>query len=268
MDILSRCIIRKTSKWKAYDIPGSFIIIGLVFTIVPPILLIILIIKREPIVWSLASELNLWNGSQNTLFSKVLLIFAIICFWNAMFIANKMLREMLKIDKAKKLKKSWWWTIKKIQISSIEYFQSHKKGWLVWYYLEAKDGEKIYLSDGIEKIKVEWEYLNPDFDKIYKKYWYEYDENETHKQDVLKEIDKRKAEEEYDIQNWWLLKKLTIKWKSLFSKDEKKIVETWYQTPYLEVNWHKVSVWDTVDIYIDPNDEKNYRMDIDFLFDK
>ena len=175
---------------------------------------------------------------------------------------------MLKLNNVKNFKKTWWWVIKKLQISSIERFVSHQKWWSNWYYLQTNEWLTQYCSDLIKDWKIESVLINPDFDKIYKKYWYEYDKNETHKKDVLNEIDKRKTEEKHEAENWWLLKKLAIKWWNFFSKDDRKIVETGYQTPYLVINWHKVSVWDTVDVYIDPKNEKIYWMDTDFLFDK
>ena len=269
MDIQSRYIIRKTRNWRAYDlIPSLLIIVSTIFTIVSPILITVLIINRESIMWELDWEVILQNQSLNVLFHKFLPIFTIICFWWVMFLSIKMLIYMLKLNNVKKFKDTWWWIIKKLQISSIEHFVSHQRWWSNWYYLQANEWLTQYCSDLFKDWDVESVLINPDFNKIYKKYWYEYDENETHKKDVLNEIDKRKAEEKYEAENWWLLKRLTIKWWNLFSQNDRNIVETWYQTPYLLINWHKISVWDSVDIYIDPKNEKIYWMDIDFLFDK
>ena len=49
---------------------------------------------------------------------------------------------------------------------------------------------------------------------------------------------------------------------------EKWVIESWNISQYWEVNWNKVSVWDTVDVYIDSNNPEIYWVDIDFLFDK
>ena len=233
MDILSRYIIRKTSTWRVYDIHGGFIIIAIIFTIILPILLIILIVNRETIMWEFNWIIILENKSQDIIFHKFIFIFAIICFWWTMFLSVKLLRYILKINNVKNFKKSWWWIIKKIKISSIEHYVSYLRWWFNWYYLEANDGENIYLSNGIEKREVEWI-----------------------------------AEKEYKSEIRWLLGNLAIKRKWQFSKDKKKTTETWCETPDIVVNWHKISVWDTVDVYIDPKDEKIYWMDIDFLFDK
>ncbi len=269
MDIQSRYIIRKTRSWRAYDlIPSAVIIVSTIFTIVSPILIIVLIINRELIMWKFNWEVILQNQSRNIIFHKFFPIFTIICFWRTMFLSIKILRYMLKLNNVKSFKKSWWWIIKKLQISSIERFVSHQKWWSNWYYLQTNEWFTQYCSDLIKDWEIESVLINPDFDKIYKKYWYEYDKNETHKKDVLNEIDKRKTEEKYEAKNWWLLKKLVIKWWNFFSKNDRNIVETWYQTPYLIINWHKISVWDNVDVYIDPKNEKIYWMDIDFLFNK
>ena len=47
-----------------------------------------------------------------------------------------------------------------------------------------------------------------------------------------------------------------------------KIIESWNIPQYWEVDWNKVSVGDSVDVYIDPNNPEIYWVDIDFLFDK
>ena len=241
-------IIRKTPQWRTYEIPWMLTISWILCIIIA-------------LFWTIgiiSTILSNWESLLN-----LLRIFNPLIF---LFVWIIILVKIFRIRKVRKFKTTWWWTIKKLQISSIERHITHRRWWSNWYYLQANEWFTSYCSDLIKDWKIESVLINPNFDKIYNKYWFEYDENETHKKDVLNEIDKRKIEEEYKAKNWWLLKKLTIKW--LFSKDDRKIVETWYQTPYLIVNWHKASVWDTVDVYIDPNDGKNYWMDIDFLFEE
>jgi hypothetical protein len=179
-----------------------------------------------------------------------------------------------KVYLSKNLQKNWKWIIKKIKISAIEEINRRSK-WIranqetfSWYYLQAEDWDIIYCSDGIEKDDVQEVLIFPDVSKIYRDFWYEYDKNETHKKEVLKEIDKDMTELEHKINNWWFLKKRSAKKELSNLKEDKKLVEMWYQPSYIVVNWRKVSVWNTVDVYIDPDDEKNYRMDIDFLFNK
>lgn len=179
-------------------------------------------------------------------------------------------KKEAKIDKAKNFKKTGWWIIKKVQITSIEHYEnswSDNSKWFSWYYAEAKDWDIIYCSDAYS----EWHRWGTPISilkEIYRSYWFEYDENETHKQDVLREYDKRTAEKQYEAETGGFFKKLIAKWWLFFTKGQKEIIEKWYEPPYREINWRRLTVWDTVDVYIDPDDEKNYWMDIDFLFEK
>lgn len=174
------------------------------------------------------------------------------------------------MDKAKKFKKTGLWIVKKVKITSIEYYESSSdrdSKWFSWYYAEARDLDMIYCSDAYSKWH-RWGIPVSILKELYRSYWFEYDENETHKEDVLREYDKRVAEKQYEIENWWFFKKLIAKWWLFLTKWQREIIEKWYEPAYREVNWHKLTVWDIVDVYIDPDDEKNYWMDIDFLFDK
>lgn len=179
-------------------------------------------------------------------------------------------KKEAKMDRAKKLKRTGEWILKKVKITSIEHYESSSDDnskWFSWYYAEAKEWDIIYCSDAYAKWHRWWTSISI-LKELYKSYWYEYDENETHKQDVLREYDKLIAEKEFEAENGWLFKKLIAKWWLFFTKWQREIIEKWYEPPYREVDWKRITVWDTVDVYIDPDDEKNYRMDIDFLFDK
>lgn len=182
--------------------------------------------------------------------------------------------KMLKIYFTKRLKENWKWTIKKLKIFSIEEMTYSSKGlrarWdsFNWYFLQVKDWDTIYCSDGIKKSNVEEVLLDCNLPKIYKSYWFEYDEKETHKKEVLHEIDNDIFEIQNKLEVEWFFKNMFSKKELAAIKREREFVETWYQTPYLIINWHKISVWDSVDIYIDSDNEKNYRMDIDFLLNK
>jgi len=179
-------------------------------------------------------------------------------------------KKEAKMDRAKKLKRTGEWILKKIKITSIEHYESSwddNSKWFSWYYAEAKEWDMIYCSDAYA-IWHRWWTSIAVLKELYKSYWYEYDENETHKNDVLREYDKRISEKEFEAENGWFFKKLIAKWWLFFTKWQREIIEKWYEPPYREVDWKRITVWDTVDVYIDPDDEKNYRMDIDFLFDK
>ena len=179
-------------------------------------------------------------------------------------------KKEAKMDRAKGLKITGWWILKNVTVTSIEHYETSwddDSSWFSWYYVEAREWDMVYCSDAYSKWRRWWTSISI-LKELYRSYWFEYDENETHKQDVLREYDKRVSEKEFDAENGWFFKKLIAKWWLFFSKWEREKIEKWYEPAYREVNWHRITVWDTVDVYIDPDDEKNYWMDIDFLFDK
>lgn len=179
-------------------------------------------------------------------------------------------KKEAKIDRAKKLKRTGEWMPKKVKITSIEHYETSwndDSKWFSWYYAEAREGDMIYCSDAYSKWRRWWTSIQV-LKELYKSYWFEYDENETHKQDVLREYDRHVAEKRFEAETGWFFKKLVAKWWLFLIKHQREIIEKWYEPPYREVNWNRITVWDTVDVYIDPEDEKNYWMDIDFLFEK
>lgn len=171
-----------------------------------------------------------------------------------------------RIKKIKKIKKRWW-IIKKVKITSFEEYHNswdEDKESFNWYYLEAKDGCMIYCSDAFYWGEIRWWVPSLEWlENVYKDYWFEY--NENHKEDVLNAIDKRIEEQQYILQNAWFFKKINAKILLSAAEAAKQWVEIWYIPPQLKINWHTVSIWDTVNVYIDPEDENNYWMDIDFL---
>lgn len=234
--------IRKTSRWRLVSTGSLWIIWSILFMGIPAIIAFCLIYYT-----SYVDILVLW-------FISIFFIIWCCSLWNS-----------LKIMKVKRYKENWMWVVKTLKITWIEEY--HAKNF-IGYYVEANDWEIIYCSDAYSKWKIWWtslEYL----EKIYKKYWFEFDEEETHRQDVLREIDNHIREKEWEISsNGWFLRNISTKFSLSFDKWDKKIVEGWYQPKYWEVNWDRITVWDTVTVYVDPDNPKNYWMDIDFLFDK
>ena len=47
-------------------------------------------------------------------------------------------------------------------------------------------------------------------------------------------------------------------------KDYLNIANEWPITPYLICNGHKISVWDPVDVFVNPDNPKEYYFDLDF----
>ena len=215
----------------------------------------------------ISSEINLSNPSDLLNIVKLIPALFSIPF---LIIWIQQYKKQIKIDKAKKFKETGWWILKKIQITSIEHYETSSddnRKWFSWYYAEAREWDMIYCSDAYAKWHRWWTSTSV-LEELYQSYWFEYDKNETHKQDVLREYDKRIAEKRFESENWWFFKKLIAKCWLYFTKDQREIIEKWYEPQYREVNWNRITVWDIVDVYIDPDDDKNYWMDIDFLFEK
>ena len=240
-----------------YKFPWIFTFLGIIFTIIGIVFFLFL----------QTTNTETSKQSLNILFKIISLIIPLFF----LYLWFTFLKDALSIDKSKKLKRNWKSIIRKVKISSIEYYTNKlNKDPFEWYRLQAKNWDVIYKSEAIELKMINHLLIKPDltYNEIYGTYWYKYDEDETHKKDVIREINKRISEKQLKSMNKWLLKKHKLNKELSILQEDKQLVETWYQAPYLIVNWHKVSVWDTVDVYIDPDDEKNYRMDIDSLFDK
>lgn len=171
-----------------------------------------------------------------------------------------------KIKKGRDLKNNWNWILKRLPVTDIWHYTSQGDSdstWFSWYYLEIKDWDMIYCSDWFENAKKEW-LSKEQYKAIYNKYWFDYDEK--YKQNILDKIDEELSSVEDQMKHSWFLKKWFIKnvtYRVL--KDIRIIIEKWYTPGKMIVNWKTVSIWDLVDIYIDPNDNTIYHVDIDFL---
>ena len=192
------------------------------------------------------------------------LIFIIVLAWYWIY----MLKAWLKLKRAKNLKHNWMWIAKKLKISEICKAKVSSSRW--WSFnvicVKVKDWATPYYSLAHLKWKILWA-SESDLKKIYSKHWFVYDESESQKKDLLNWLEGEISKMDYDIQNSWIVKWLKLDKNLDKLIKEKWIVESW-NIQYWEVNWNKVSVWDTVDVYIDPNNPNIYRVDIDFLFSK
>lgn len=192
-------------------------------------------------------------------------LFAII-----IFATIKILFIINKDSKTKKLKHNWKWIVKHLKITSIEKFITSWDEYSdneIFYYVQVKDWSKILYSTPYSKWEVRW-ISKENLRNIYWMYWYEYDEKELHKQEVLTKIDKTIINSENSSKKSNGIKKIIINWKIKTSEDIKNIVEKWYTPTYWEVNWKKITVGDYVDVYFDPKNPKYYWIDIDYLFDR
>ena len=260
--------IRKSEDWINYQFSWTTVFfLGCIVTIWLTAVIGIILSS----LWILESESESGWETETDVGVWIILIAHLIVMSILWFFVIK----MSKIYFSKNLKKNWKWTIENVKITSIEEinwwnFKGIQARWdsFKWYCLEAEHWHVIYCSDGIKKSDVQEVLLNPDFSKLYKSYWYEYDQKETHKKEVLHEMDKDIINLQHKIDCSWFFNAFSAKKGLAALQHKRELVEAWYKPSYLVVNWHKISTWDSVDVYIDPNNEKIYWMDIDFLFDK
>jgi hypothetical protein len=156
-----------------------------------------------------------------------------------------------------------------LKVSSIENYAVHNnsENWYSFYghYFVLKDWDVNYYSNAFQWWKVWW-VSKETLSKIYNKFWYDYDDNETNKNLVLREYDKNIEEINYKREHWWLFEKIVNSWKLYIAKTlDRSVIEKWYIPPYLQVWDVKVTVWDSLDIYKDYDLPENYWVDIDFL---
>lgn len=209
-------VIRKDSKWKIHEMEESTIapIIGSIFA---PILIIgilawILDIKRK------------WQ------FIYFICISSLIV-WLSLYSWIKWYISASKLNKVKNFKKSWWWIIKKVKITSIEPYTTHSDDWQTksYRYLESKEWDTIYCSNDF-KVS-EFITTSNELTTI-----------------TQSELDK--------LQPGWRIR-------VTYKKSEHKPKIYWVKS-----NWHTIMIWDTITVYIDPDDQNNYWMDTDFLLKK
>lgn len=64
--------------------------------------------------------------------------------------------------------------------------------------------------------------------------------------------------------NPWFFKKMWLKRDIKAMKKYIDIANEWPITPYLIINWHKISVWDSIDVFVNPDKPSEYYVDLDF----
>ena len=192
----------------------------------------------------------------------LLVILVLTWYWIYMIYAG------LRLKRAKNLKPNWMWMVKKLKVSEIcKAKVSSNRGWnFNVICVKVKDWATVYYSLWYLKWKILWT-SESDLKKIYSSHWFIYDEKRSQEKDLLNLFDSEISKVEYSIQNSWLIEKLVLKKNLADLIKEKWIIESWNIPQYWEVNNNKVSVWDSVDVYIDSNNPNIYRVDIDFLFD-
>lgn len=250
LDSNNNYIIKRRKDWYIYHIMWWFLMpISCIFVSI--IFLVIYIL----------SQVDNWDNIPPVIF----FIIFVVAFWFSWIYS---LIENIKINKVKKFKHNWGWIVRRLKVSNInEHMLSSKGGSTDLYYVEVKDGDKIYYSNAYKKWEIKW-ISNEELRNIYESYWFQYDENQTKKREVLNEIDRIISEKQREMDNWRWFKKISAEWYLDITKEDREKVESWYIPTYWQVEWNKISVWDMVDVYINPDKPDIYWVDIDFLFEK
>lgn len=193
----------------------------------------------------------------------------IVAFWlpTLFFLGVEFIPKYLHKRKIKKFKYEWWWILKKVIVSAAKerYEDWSDNSWYYVYRLEAKDEDwNFYRSEDLYKAKHGWRTI----EEMKKKYdWVIYDLSD--KDNVIKQISDNIDRLEMELQNNpWFFRKMSLKHDLKSMKNYLDIANEWPITPYLVCNGHKISVWDSVDVYVSPNNPNNYYFDLEFTEEK
>lgn len=184
------------------------------------------------------------------------------------FVVVVLIPKYLRKRKIKKLKYEWWWIVKKATVSEVmETYVSwdDDSAWYYLYRLKAEDENGgFYISESFKNAEHGWRTL----EEMVKKYdWVTYDL--WNKDEAIRQVNDNIQRLEMELQNNpWFFKKLWLKKDIKAMKNYLDIANEWPITPYLVCNGHKVSVWDTVDVFVDPENPKSYYVDLEFSNEK
>ncbi len=196
-------------------------------------------------------------------FPFVLFSVVIICvlFWLAIY-------QNLHKRKLKKLKYEWTWMLKKTKVFEIEQFYhswDEDSAWYTEYWLLSKDDSwTVYKSDEYKDLQ----YGGRTLAEMKRKYnGVEFDL--TNKDFAFRQVNDNIARIEWELANDpWIFKKRDLKLELETMKEYLTIIEEWPINPYVIIRNHKISVWDIIDVYVDPMDLKKYYFDLDFTKEK
>jgi len=249
---IDRFRIRKTPKWKifAYPLLQDW---QLLFTFFTPIfiyisfsffLIILFIAMYEDCGHIL---LDVTQNPDIIITFGVIIGFIIWLFVLICLIRSPLHNYKNSID-VERLKYEWW-IIKKINVTWIKIYSYsvwvRSFRWYKSYYLEAIEWTMIYCSDSYTW-GIVW--FIESFKKLDQIFWLDSIDDDVYKQSILHDYDQEIIKNQH---KWW-----------------GRFLKLWYTPSCREVNWHRITVWDTVTVYIDPKNPERYYMDIDFLFEK
>jgi len=190
---------------------------------------------------------------------ELLLPLLVIGFFLIIFLKNYLHKR-----KAKKLKYEWTWIVKKTKVFAVkENYVSwdEDSSWYYVYRLESKDETwNIYRSEDFKNAEHGWrtaEEMKKKYDGVV------YDLAD--KDNAIRQVNDNIQRLEMELSNDpWFFKKMWLKKDIEAMKKYIEIVDEWPINPYLVCNGYKVSVWDSIDVFIDPENPSLYYFDLDF----
>lgn len=166
--------------------------------------------------------------------------------------------------KIKKLKYEWGWVMKKTTVSAVRerYIRwDEDSSWYYLYRLEAKDETgNVYKSETFKDADYGWRTVE-EMKKKYDGIIYDL----ADKDNVIRQINDNIQHLEMELSNDpWFFKKMWLKNDIEAMKKYIDIANEWPITPYLICNGYKVSVWDSVDVFVNPDKPSQYYFDLEF----
>lgn len=169
--------------------------------------------------------------------------------------------------------KDWTIVIKTVKINSFEYHYESDSDWhwSSWYYIQFSDWKNNFKTDLLTTSKL-FGVNKLEEDGFYEKYMIPFTPEDTKRME--RNIEDKIQQLESEIEYSWFLTKQKIKIDIQILKERKKLLEDYRLEDYrLEVyDWVSISghseniktfhIWDECKIYIDPEDEKNYFIDL------
>lgn len=170
--------------------------------------------------------------------------------------------------KVRKLKNEWIMkvaTVSAVKECYIEWDKDKNSLWHYEYRLEAKDESwKVYCSDLFKNVKHGWRTLKQMKVK-YNGVTYDLSDKDNAIKQLTNNIQRLEAE---FLKDPWFFKKMGLKIDIKELKEYIEIAKEWPVIPYLIRNGHKISVWDYVNVFVNPNKPKEYYFDLDFTKEK
>ena len=180
----------------------------------------------------------------------------------------KNIKKYLYKLRTKKLKYKWTWIMKKTNVFAVrERYVSWDKdtNWYYLYRLESKDENgNSYCSEEFRNAEHGWRTLD---DMVVKYDGVLYDL--TEKDSAIRQVNENIQRLEMELQNNpWFFKKRELKRDIEAMKKYIDIANEGPIDPYLICNWHKITVWDSIDVFVNPDKPKEYYFDLDFTKEK